>query len=249
MQPGIADQIFFNDIRRHHQVADVLGNHHQRSGQNGEDSKPFKARGVERRQGKPVRLGDRRSVDNAHHERERVADQHADQNRDNGHKTAKQHRTEDRHRQRHHRNNDGFAVRRLSVSRQQASHIGSDARQFEADNRDNGPHSRRREHHVQPAGAGFFDNKGDDAEQSAAHNEATQRHLIPQRQQQQHRGYKCEARSEIGRDFSLTDEKIQQCPNAVKQQDGSRVDMKQNGHQNRCAKHSEQMLQTQWDSL
>ena len=78
MQARIADQIIFDDIGRHHQMSNVFGDHHQRGGQNGENRKPFKARGVEGRQREPVGIGDGRGIDDAHHEGERVADQHAD---------------------------------------------------------------------------------------------------------------------------------------------------------------------------
>ena len=249
MQTRVADQIALNDIGGHHQVPDVLSNHHQRGGQNGEDSKPLKARRVEGRQREPVRLGDRGGIDHAHHKRQRIAHQHTNQDWNNRQEAAEQHRTKYRHRQRYHRNNNGFAVGGLTVGWQQPGHISRHTRQFEADNRHDGAHRRRREHHIQPAGTGFFDNKGDEAEQHAAHNKTTQRHFVAQRQQQQYWRNKGETRSQIRRDFAFTDKEVQQRTNTVKQQDGGRVDVEQDWHQHRCAKHSKQVLQTKRDSL
>lgn len=91
MQARVADQIALNDIGGHHQMPHVLGNHHQRGGQYGEDSKPLKARSVESRQREPMRLGDRGGIDHAHHKRQRIAHQHADQDRDNRQEAAEQH--------------------------------------------------------------------------------------------------------------------------------------------------------------
>ena len=65
MQARIADQIFFDDIGRDYQMSNVLGDHHKRGGENGENRKPFKARGVECRQREPVGLGDGRGIDEA----------------------------------------------------------------------------------------------------------------------------------------------------------------------------------------
>ena len=61
---------------------------------------------------------------------------------------------------------------------------------------------------VKKAGTGFLHDEGDQAEQHAAHDKAAQRDLITQRQQQQNRGDKREARPEIGRDFAFTDEEV-----------------------------------------
>ena len=249
MQARVADQIAFDDISRYYQVTDVLGNHHQRSGQNGEDGEPFKTRLVEGWQREPVRFGDRGGIDHAHHKRQRIAHQNANQDRDNRQEAAEQDRTKHRHRQGHHRDNNGFTVRRLAVGRQQPGHVGRHARQLQTDNRHDGPHRRRGEHHIQPAGTGFFDNKGDEAEQHAAHNETAQRHFIAQRQQEQHRRDKGETRSQIRRDFAFTDKEVQQRTNTVEQQHGGRVDVEQDWHQHRCAKHGKQVLQTKRDSL
>ena len=108
MQARIANQIFFHDICRYHQVPDVFSDDHQRCWQDGQNGNPFKTRRVKRRQREPVGLRNRRSVHNAHHEGERITGQHPDQNRDNRHKTAEQYGTKDRYRQRYHRNDDGF---------------------------------------------------------------------------------------------------------------------------------------------
>ena len=111
MQTRVADQVALHDVRRHHQVANVLRNYHQRGRQNGENGEPFKAWGVESWQREPVRLGNRGGIHNAHHEGERVTRQHADQDRDNRHKAAEEDGTEYRHAQRHQRNNNGFRIR------------------------------------------------------------------------------------------------------------------------------------------
>ena len=111
MQARVADQVTLHDVRRDHQVANVLSNHHQCSRQNGEDSKPFEAWGVEGRQREPVCLGNRCGIHNTHHEGECVTHEHADQYRDNRHKAAEQDGTENRHAQRHQRNNNGFRIR------------------------------------------------------------------------------------------------------------------------------------------
>ena len=73
--------------------------------------KPLKARSVESRQREPMRLGNRGGIDHAHHKRQRIAHQHADQDRDNRQEAAEQHGSEHRHRQGHHRDNNGFTVR------------------------------------------------------------------------------------------------------------------------------------------
>ncbi|MNP58468.1 hypothetical protein D3C76_1533850 [compost metagenome] len=104
-------------------MANVLGNHHQCRRQNGENRKPLKARGIEGWQGKPVGLRDRGSIDNAHREGERIARQHANQDRDNRHKATEQHGAKDRHAQRYQRDDNGFGIRRLTVGRQQACHV------------------------------------------------------------------------------------------------------------------------------
>ena len=110
MQARVADQIALNDIGGHHQMPHVLGNHHQRGGQYGEDSKPLKARSVESRQREPMRLGDRGGIDHAHHKRQRIAHQHADQDRDNRRSRGTA-RIRTPSPPGHHRDNNGFTVR------------------------------------------------------------------------------------------------------------------------------------------
>ncbi len=137
------------------------------------------------------------------------------------------------------------------TGRQQAAagHIRRDARQLKTDDGNDGAHRRRGEHHVQPAGTGFLHNEGHHAEQDATHDKAAQRDFITQRQQQQHRRDKGEARAEIRRDFAFTDKEVQQRTDAVEQQHGGRVNVEQDWHQHGCAKHGEQVLQTKRDSL
>ncbi|MNS97312.1 hypothetical protein D3C72_1316380 [compost metagenome] len=249
MQARVTEQVFFDDIRSHHQVADVLGDHHQRRRQDGEDGEPFKTRGVERRQREPVRLADRGQIHHAHKERQRIPYQHTDQDRDNRQKTAEQHGTQDGHTQRHQRDSDGSGVCADAVSRQQARHVRRHTGQFQADDRHNRPHRRRRENDVQPAGTGFFNQQRDQAKQHPAHDKTTQRHFITRRQQQQHRGNERKAGAEIGRDLALADKQVQQGSDAVKQQHRRRVNLEQNRHQHGRAKHGEQVLEAERNSL
>ncbi len=125
-----------------------------------------------------MRLRNRRGIHYAHHEGQRVTDQHADQNRDNCQEAAEQHGAEHGHAERHQGNNNGFGIRRLAIRRQQACHVGRYARQLKTDDGNDCAHRRRREHHVQPAGTRFLHNERDQAEQYAAHNKAAQRHFI-----------------------------------------------------------------------
>ena len=93
-----------------------------------------------------------------------------------------------------------------------------------------------------------MDDKADRTEDHADDNESAERRLIAVlREYKKDGGEKREARTEIGRNLPLAEDKVEQRADTIEQQYGRGVDVKEDRHEHRRAEHREEMLQGEGD--
>ena len=122
------------------------------------------------RHGEPGRCCHAGKVDQAHEESEHITAHDAEEDGDDGQETFKGNGTDDGNGQGKHGNSHVVHIYLVSG---ETGHSCSRRRQFQADDGDDGAHSGRREDHVDPLGAGYFNNEGKENEQEAEDDEAS----------------------------------------------------------------------------
>ena len=133
MEPWVLDQVAAYDITGDEKMADVFCQHHEEGWENHHDGRYVEMGRIERRESKPWHFFYVRKIHHAHENRQDVASDDADQNRDDGNKTTSQHSSQDGYHQGEHGNGDGRSGRHALRFPDEARHGHGKRCQFQTD--------------------------------------------------------------------------------------------------------------------
>ena len=241
-QARILNQVAVNNVAGYYEMADVLSQYNECGRSYNHNSVDIENWSVEMWYLEPGSVDYRLEVDDTHDSCKNITADNAEENRDDAHKAAEGNGAYNAHSQREHGNSD---VDHINVITGQACHVGCNRCQLQTDNSNNCAHCCRREDDINPFGAYAMDDKGEEHEQQTENDEAGLCMVIAGGgHNQQYRRNEGKAGAQIGGNFALGDEDVEQGTQAVHEQAGGRAYLKQKRNQHGGAEHGEQMLDT-----
>lgn len=222
-QARILNQVAVNNVAGYYEMADMLSQNNECGRSNNHNSVDIENRSVEMRYLEPGSVDYRLEVDDTHDSCKNITADNAEENRDDAHEAAEGNRADNADRQCEHGNSD---VEHINVITGQTCHACSNRCQLQTDNSDDCAHCCRREDNINPFGAYAVNNQREEHEQQTENDEAGLCMVIGRGgHNQQYRRDKGKAGAEIGRNFALGDEDVEQGTQAVHEQAGGRADL------------------------
>ena len=231
-------------------MTQMLGKYNEESGHNHHNRTEIEMRCIECRHGEPGDFLHFGEIYDTHENREDIAGNDTDQNRNDGNKSAAQHGGKNRDHQGEHGDNNSRFIRHTLRFTDETRHTHGKRRKLQTDDGDNGTHRCRREKNINPGRPDFIDQERKDDERQTEADESALGVRIGHARRcryRQHGRNKCKTRAQIGRQFPFANRQIQKRTNPVHQKTSRRIDIQKERNEDRRAEHCEQVLQTQWN--
>lgn len=219
----ILNQVAVYNVARYYEMADMLSQYNECGRSYNHNSVDIENRSVEMRYLEPGSVDYRLEVDDTHDSCKNITADNAEKNRDDAHEAAEGNRADNTDRQCEHRNGH---VDHINVITGQTCHVSCNRCQLQTDNSDDCAHCCRREDDINPFGTYAVDNQREKHEQQTENDKAGLCMVIGRGgHNQQYRRNEGKAGAQIGGDFALGDEDVEQGTQAVHEQAGGRVDL------------------------
>lgn len=150
MEPRFFDEVAADDVAGDEEMPQMFGEDYEKGGHDHHDGAEIKTGRIKGGDGKPFFRGYIGKIDDAHDDGEDISGDDADEDRNNGNKSAAQHGGENGDDECKHGNRDSHGICHPLCFSGEARHAHGEGGKLQSDNGDDGAHGGRGEQHINP---------------------------------------------------------------------------------------------------